>query len=95
MQQEHPSVGDVRGVGVFWALDLVRDRASREPIAAATLEQVRTDLLARGLLPFTAGNRLHIVPPCNVTAEEIDEGLAALDEALKIADQTTTTERAL
>jgi taurine--2-oxoglutarate transaminase len=95
LQQEHPSIGDVRGVGVFWALDLVTDRRSREPISADTLGQVRTDLLARGLLPFTVGNRLHIVPPCNVTAEEIDEGLGILDEALKIADLTTTTESAL
>jgi len=41
---------------------------------------------SRGLWPFTHFNRMHVVPPCTTTADEIREGLAVLDEALKVAD---------
>ncbi|MGN6781384.1 MAG: aspartate aminotransferase family protein [Marmoricola sp.] len=91
----HPSIGEVRGLGVFWALELVRDRATREPLvpynatgsAAAPMSEVAAACKERGLWPFTHFNRLHVVPPCTTTAEEIREGLAILDEALTVADR--------
>jgi taurine--2-oxoglutarate transaminase len=79
---------------VFWALELVRDRATREPLVPfnATGEQAKpmAEFAARckdqGLWPFVHFNRTHVVPPCTTSAEEIREGIAILDDALKVAD---------
>lgn len=82
LAEKHEVIGEVRGLGVFWALDLVTDRASREPVPASTIGKLKSELLSRGVLPFVADNRLHVVPPCVVTAEEARRGLAIIDEAL-------------
>jgi taurine---2-oxoglutarate transaminase len=92
---EHPTVGEVRGLGVFWALELVADRATREPLVPFnTNGPAMVDFTAackqRGLWPFTHFNRVHVVPPCTVTAHEAREGLAILDEALAVADRYYT-----
>lgn len=78
---KHPMIGDVRGLGVFWALDLVTDPATREPVPATTIGALKGELMKRGLLPFTADNRIHVVPPCIVTPDEVAEALAIYDEA--------------
>ncbi len=98
LQANHPSIGEVRGLGVFWALDLVTDRATRQPLAPYNASGAEAkpmgDLAAackqRGLWPFTHFNRLHVVPPCTPTVDEVQEGLAILDEALTIADSFYT-----
>ncbi|SNY79165.1 taurine---2-oxoglutarate transaminase [Nocardia amikacinitolerans] len=77
-----PVIGEVRGEGVFWALELVADRATREPVSAATIARVKSDLIARGYLPFMADNRIHVAPPCVVTEAEIAEGAAILRDVL-------------
>jgi taurine--2-oxoglutarate transaminase len=81
LQAKHPMIGEVRGVGVFWALDLVVDRATREPVNAAVIGALKTELQSRGLLPFTSENRIHVVPPCVVTPDEVARALAIYDEA--------------
>ncbi|WP_200944740.1 aspartate aminotransferase family protein [Leifsonia sp. Root4] len=81
---DHPIVGEVRGEGVFWALELVTDRTSREPVGAAVMGRIKKELLARGLLPFLADNRIHVVPPCVVTPEEVAEAAAIYDEVLSL-----------
>jgi taurine--2-oxoglutarate transaminase len=86
LAERHMVIGEVRGLGVFWALDLVSDRATREPLAPyAGTSPAMSELVAackqRGLLPFTNFNRLHVVPPCTITDTEAKEGLALLDEA--------------
>ena len=94
LAERHPSVGEVRGLGVFWALDLVKDKATREPLvpynaggaANAPMAALVAACKERGLLPFVNFNRLHVVPPCTVTDGEAKEGLAILDEALAAAD---------
>ena len=78
---KHPLIGEVRGLGVFWALDLVIDPETREPVSATTILELKKELLARGLLPFAADNRIHVVPPCIVTPEEVATALAIYDEA--------------
>ena len=98
LAERHPSVGEVRGLGVFWALELVRDRATREPLvpfnaagaAAAPMGELMAACKSRGLWPFTHFNRMHVVPPCTTTADEIREGFAILDEALEVADKYYT-----
>jgi taurine---2-oxoglutarate transaminase len=95
--EKHPSVGDVRGLGVFWAVELVRDRETREPLvpynAAGESAKPMLALAAackdRGLWPFTHFNRAHVVPPCTTTPDEAREGLDILDEALTVADEFT------
>ena len=82
----HACVGDVRGVGAFWALDLVTDRDSRAMLPPAALNEVVGACKSAGLLPFANTNRIHVVPPCTMSAEEAREGLAILDEALKAGD---------
>jgi taurine--2-oxoglutarate transaminase len=84
----HPLIGEVRGTGVFWALDLVSDELSREPVSGAVIAQLKKELLARGLLPFAADNRIHVVPPCVVTDDEVAEALAIYDEAFTAVEAT-------
>ena len=85
LAEKHAVVGEARGVGVFWALDLVADPETREPLPAPAVATLRKELLARGILPFTAENRIHVVPPCTVTADEVAEAVAAYDEVLALA----------
>ena len=80
-------IGEVRGTGVFWAIELVADRATREPLSAALIGRAKGELVARGVLPFIADNRIHVVPPCVVTADEVAEALAAYDEVLTLLDE--------
>jgi len=83
----HPVVGDVRGLGVFWALDLVTDRDGRTPVPATLMGRLKAELMAGGLLPFLADNRLHVVPPCVVTDDEVHRALAIYDRALSVLDR--------
>jgi taurine--2-oxoglutarate transaminase len=78
---KHPVIGEVRGTGVFWALELVADRETREPLAAAAVARLKSDIIGRGMLPFAVDNRIHVVPPVNVTAEEVAQALAIYDAA--------------
>jgi taurine--2-oxoglutarate transaminase len=87
MATRHPWIGDVRGTGVFWALELVRDQETREPLApyggtSPEMAAVIAGCTKRGLVPFSNFNRIHIVPPLTISVEEVSEGLAILDEAL-------------
>ncbi|MGI9135911.1 MAG: aspartate aminotransferase family protein [Candidatus Nanopelagicales bacterium] len=92
LQEKHPVIGEVRGLGVFWALDLVTNRATRAPLAPyGGTSQAMTDLVveckARGLMPFANFNRMHVVPPCTITVEEAEAGLAILDDVFTIIDK--------
>jgi taurine--2-oxoglutarate transaminase len=82
LADRHRLVGEVRGEGVFWAIELVTDAATREPVGADVIGRLKKELMTRGLLPFTAENRIHVVPPCVVTAEEVDQAMSIYDEAL-------------
>ena len=84
---KHEWIGEVRGTGVFWAIELVADRETREPLAphGGTSPQLAAILAAsarRGLLPFANFNRIHLVPPLTITPAEASEGLEILDQAL-------------
>jgi taurine--2-oxoglutarate transaminase len=79
LQKKHPIIGEVRGMGVFWALDLVGDPQTKSPLAADHMARLKSLMIDHGLLGFIAENRLHVVPPCVVTAEQVAEGLGILD----------------
>ncbi|MFT4050695.1 MAG: aspartate aminotransferase family protein [Microbacterium sp.] len=85
LAERHDVIGEVRGEGVFWALDLVADRATKQPLPAASMGALKAALLERGLLPFVSDNRIHVVPPCVVTADEVAEAIAIYDDALATA----------
>ncbi|KJK58808.1 aspartate aminotransferase family protein [Saccharothrix sp. ST-888] len=97
LAERHPSIGEVRGLGVFWALDLVKNRETREPLvpynaagaANAPMAELAAACKQQGLWPFVNMNRFHVVPPCTVTEEEAKAGLAILDEALTLTDAHT------
>jgi taurine--2-oxoglutarate transaminase len=95
LADQHPSIGEVRGKGLFWGVELVRDRESREPLvpfnasgeAFAPVAQLMKAAMERGLYLMTHWNVIMICPPLTITREELDEGLGILDEALAIADE--------
>ncbi|MFP5375497.1 MAG: aspartate aminotransferase family protein [Acidimicrobiia bacterium] len=80
--ERHPMVGDVRGVGMLMALDLVRDRATKEPIAPATARRLVLALARRGVLVAGGGAVLRITPPLVIAEDMALAGVGLLDEAL-------------
>ncbi len=82
LAEAHDVIGEVRGLGVFHAIELVADREAREPLPDAVMAKIKGGLLERGLLPFIANNRIHVVPPCVITPDEIAEGIAIIDDVL-------------
>jgi len=91
----HPSVGEVRGVGAFWAIELVANPETREPLApyggsSPAMDATAAACRERGLLPFVNFNRMHVVPPLNISDEDAVAGLAIIDEALTVADSHVT-----
>jgi len=96
LQDKHPSVGDARGLGLFWGLELVRDRKSRlgfntreekiqgKPMVA---DGVAAECMKKGTFINSWINYLIIAPPLIIKREEIDQGISALDSALEVADR--------
>jgi taurine--2-oxoglutarate transaminase len=95
LQERHPSIGEVRGLGLFWGLELVRNRETREPLvpfnaggdAATPVTRLTKAALDAGLYLFVHWNVVVVCPPLNITREELDEGLQILDDALAVADE--------
>lgn len=89
--EAHPSVGDVRSIGLFGILELVRDRHTREPMApfngsSPEMKALASKLSELGLYVYTHWNTVLIIPPLIITSAQIQEGLNILDEALSITD---------
>lgn len=82
LADRHEVVGDVRGLGVFWALELVADRDTREPLDGDRMKALQRACLERGVWPLLNANRVHVVPPCVISHEEAAQAVALLDEAL-------------
>ena len=98
LAERHPSIGDVRGLGCFWGLELVRNRQTREPLVpfnatgegAKPVARLTKAALERGLYLMTHWNVVMVCPPLTITSEELAEGIAILDDALAIADDYYT-----
>jgi taurine--2-oxoglutarate transaminase len=82
LAERHAVIGDVRGLGVFWALDLVEDRATKAPLPPAEMARIKGALVGAGLLPFVQDNRIHVVPPCIVTDEQVARAIEIYDTVL-------------
>ena len=97
LQDSHPSVGEVRGKGLFWGIEPVKNRETKEPFATrkqrfepTMLGRMAVEALKRGVYFFTITNTMIFAPPLIVTEDEIDEGLAVVDEVLRLADAECT-----
>jgi taurine--2-oxoglutarate transaminase len=96
LQDNHPSIGDVRGLGLFWAVELVRDRKLRTPFSTREdkvqsrpmmVDKVAAECMNNGVYVNSWINCLIIAPPLIVKKEELDQGVAAIDKALALADK--------
>jgi taurine--2-oxoglutarate transaminase len=96
LEERHRSVGEVRGIGMFWAIDLTKDRRTREPFStyqdkyegrAVMAERLAAEALKRGVYVLGYVNNLVIAPPLIATEREIDRGVEVLDEVLKMSDE--------
>lgn len=88
--EKYTNVGETRGVGMFWALELVRDKETREPLApyggsSPEVAEIVGKLKAGGVLPFNNFHRLHVVPPLNISADELNAGLDVFEQVLSEA----------
>ena len=89
--EQHPSVGEVRSIGLFGILELVKDRSTKEPMApwngsSPEMTALRKYCLDHGLFLYTHWHTVLIIPPLIITEEQLREGFAILDEALKLTD---------
>lgn len=94
MGEEHPSVGDVRSIGLFGAIELVKDRDTKEPLSPfnktnKSMKEIHSFLLENGVFLYTHWNNILIIPPLIISEEEISEGFSVIDQALCIADKFT------
>ena len=95
LAERHPSIGEVRGLGCFWGLELVRNRETREPLvpfnaggeAAKPVARLAKAALDRGLYLMTHWNVVMVCPPLTITHDELEEGVSILDDVLAIADE--------
>jgi taurine--2-oxoglutarate transaminase len=89
--EQHPSVGEARSIGLFGILELVRDRQTKEPMTpfngnSAEMVALRKYMLEHGVYLYTHWHTVLIIPPLIITEEQLAEGFAVLDKALKITD---------
>ena len=96
LKKRHRSVGDVRSIGLFSIVELVKDRATREPLVPynakgdqmATMNRLNAFFRERGLYTFIRWNNFFINPPLCITEEQLLEGLAIVDKGLSIVDES-------
>ncbi|HDN80339.1 MAG TPA: aminotransferase class III-fold pyridoxal phosphate-dependent enzyme, partial [Chloroflexi bacterium] len=97
LKAKHPSVGDVRYIGLFSVIELVKNRETKEPMAPwnakpeemTVMKQIKAAMLERGLYAYVRWNWIFVTPPLCITESELKEGLAIIDEVLDIADAAT------
>ncbi len=97
MKAQHPCIGDFRNTGLLGCIELVKDRITKEPMAPynakpdemAVMNKVAANLKEMGMHTFVRWNYIFIAPPLCITREQVDEGLAIIDKALRIADEYT------
>src|SRR5271169_239629 len=96
LKPKHPSIGEVRGLGLFWALEMVKDQVEKTPFntkqdkvdgKVAVVEKVAAEMMKRGVSIQAWISHFVIAPPLIVEKAEIDFGVEALDQALAIADK--------
>ncbi len=96
LKPNHPSIGDVRGIGMFWAVELVKNQKTKELFNTKTdkvsgkpllVDKVTAEMMKNGVFLQAWISHFVVAPPLIITKQEIDIGVKALDEALSIADR--------
>jgi taurine--2-oxoglutarate transaminase len=96
LQERHPSLGDVRGLGLFWGLELVRNRKTKQVFSTREdklqgkpmiVDRVAAECMKNGVFVNSWINYLIVAPPLIINKEELEQGISALDKALEIADR--------
>ena len=96
---KHPSIGEVRGLGMFWAVDLVKNKETKEPFntmrdkvsgTPLVVDHVAAEMMKRGVTVQAWVSHFVVAPPLIISEGEIDQGVAQLDAALTIADDAIT-----
>ena len=96
LKPKHPAIGEVRGIGMFWAVELVKNRATKQPfndgvdkVAGKPLvvDRVAARMMGNGVYLQAWISHFVIAPPLIITREEIDTAVGVFDEALSLADQ--------
>jgi taurine--2-oxoglutarate transaminase len=102
LKAKHPSIGDVRGVGLFWGVELVKNQKTKEPFNTMAdkvsgkpllVDKVAAEMMKNGVFLQAWVSHFVIAPPLIVTKEEIDLGVKSLDQALSIADAELKTQQ--
>ena len=96
LMESHRSIGEVRGKGLFWGVELVKDRETKEPFATrkekflpTVQKKISAAAMEKGVYLVNIINHFIVAPPLIATEKEIDEGITVLDEVLAIADKAT------
>lgn len=96
LKAKHRSIGDVRGIGLFWAVDLVKDQKTKEPFntyadkisgTPLLVDKIAMEMMKNGVFVQAWVSHLVIAPPLIISKEEIDIAVTVVDNALKIADE--------
>lgn len=95
MKNKHPSIGDFRNTGLLGCFELVKNRATKEPVTPwnakpdqmAATNRMATRLRELGMFTFVRWNWIFVAPPLNIKKSEIDEGLEIISQAISIADE--------
>jgi taurine--2-oxoglutarate transaminase len=100
LKKQHPSIGDTRGIGLFWAVEIVKNRTTKKPFNTRTdkisgvplmVDKVGAEMGRNGVIVNTWISHFIIAPPLIITKEQVDTGIDALDHALKLADAEVET----
>ncbi len=96
LKETHVSVGDVRGKGLFWGVELVKNRETKKPFAerknkfeATILKKICGEMMKKGVYLANVINTFIVAPPLIVTEDEINDAMDVFDESLQIADKET------
>lgn len=93
LSDKHPSIGECRGKGLHWCLELVKNRKTREEMSewnkplSTPMQELSKHIKDNGVSAFVRWNQLYICPPLCITEEQLDEGLEIYSEALKFTDR--------
>jgi taurine--2-oxoglutarate transaminase len=96
LKPRHPSIGEVRGMGLFWGVELVKNRKTREPFNTKLdkvsgrpllVDKIAAEMMKNGVFLQAWLSHFVIAPPLIISKDEVDLGVRALDQALKLADQ--------
>lgn len=97
LKKKHPSIGDWRNTGLLGCIELVKNKATKEPMAPfnakpeemAVMNKVAARLKELGMYTFVRWNYIFIAPPLCINKDQIDEGLAMISDAISIADEAS------